>query len=35
MILSNIVRCVIDMPNNITKIKIKAIEFIGGTELYG
>ncbi len=35
MILSNIVRCVINMPNNITKIKIKAIDFNGGIKLYG
>lgn len=35
MIISNIVRYVIDIPNSITKIKIKAIEFIGGIKLYG
>ncbi len=34
MIISNIVRCII-IPNNITKLYIKAIEFIGGIELYG
>ncbi len=32
---SNIVRCVLDTPNNITKTKFKAIEFIGGIKLYG
>jgi len=35
MIVSNIVRCVVDIPNNITKLKLKAIEFIGGIKLYG
>mgnify|MGYP004674813471 CR=1 FL=1 len=35
MIVSNIVRYVIDIPNNITKTKLKAIEFIGGIKLYG
>lgn len=35
MVVSNIVRCVIDIPNNITKTKIKTIEFIGGIKLYG
>lgn len=35
MIVSNIVRCVIDIPNNITKTNFKAIEFIGGIKLYG
>lgn len=35
MIVSNIVRYVIGIPNNITKAKIKAIEFIGGIKLYG
>lgn len=35
MVVSNIVRYVIDIPNNITKTKIKAIEFIGGIKLYG
>ncbi len=35
MKVSNIVRYVIDIPNNITKTKIKAIEFIGGIKLYG
>ncbi len=35
MIVSNIVRCVIDIPNNITKTKFKAIEFNGGIKLYG
>ena len=35
MIVCNIVRYVIGIPNNITKTKIKAIEFIGGIKLYG
>ncbi len=35
MIVSNIVRYVLDIRNNITKTKIKAIEFIGGIKLYG
>lgn len=35
MIVSNIVRCVIDLPNNITKTMFIAIEFIGGIKLYG
>ena len=35
MKLSNIIRYVIDIPNSITKTKIKAIEFIGGIKLYG
>ncbi len=35
MIVSNIVGCVIDIPNNITKTNFKAIEFIGGIKLYG
>lgn len=35
MELSNIVRCVKFISNNITKTKIKAIEFIGGTKFYG
>jgi len=35
MIVSNIVRCFVDIPNNITKTKFKAIEFIGGIKLYG
>lgn len=35
MIISNIIRCVIDIPNSITKTKIKTIEFIGGIKLYG
>ncbi len=35
MIVSNIVRYVLDIQNNITKIKIKTIEFIGGIKLYG
>lgn len=35
MIISNVVRCVIDIPNNITKIRVKTIEFIGGIKLYG
>ncbi len=34
MIISNIVRFIIT-PNNITNLKIKTIEFIGGIELYG
>ena len=34
MIISNIVRCII-APNNVTNLKIKAIEFIGGITLYG
>ena len=34
MIISNIVRCIIT-PNNITNLKIKTIEFIGGIGLYG
>ena len=32
---SNIVRCVLDTPNNITKTKINTIELIGGIKLYG
>lgn len=35
MIVSNIVRYVIDILNNITKTEFKAIEFIGGIKLYG
>lgn len=35
MIVSNIVRYVTGIPNNITKTKFKAIEFIGGIKLYG
>lgn len=35
MIVSNIVMYVLDILNNITKTKIKAIEFIGGIKLYG
>lgn len=35
MIVSNIVRYVTGIPNNITKTKIKTIEFIGGIKLYG
>ena len=35
MVVSNIFRCVIDIPNNITKTKFKTIEFIGGIKLYG
>lgn len=36
MIGSNIIfEYVIGIPNNITKTKIKAIEFIGGTKFYG
>ena len=35
MIISNIIRYVIGIPNSITKTKIKAIEFIGGIKLYG
>ncbi len=35
MVVSNIVRYVLDIPNNITKTKFKAIEFIGGIKLYG
>lgn len=35
MIVSNIVRYIIDIPNNITKTKFKAIEFNGGIKLYG
>lgn len=35
MIVSNFVRYVIDILNNITKIKFKTIEFIGGIKLYG
>lgn len=35
MVVSNIVRYVKFIPNNITKIKVKAIEFIGGIKLYG
>lgn len=35
MKLSNIIRYVTGIPNNITKTKIKAIEFIGGIKLYG
>ncbi len=35
MIISNIVRCVIDIPNSITKTMLITIEFIGGIKLYG
>lgn len=35
MIVSNIVRYVTDIPNNITKTKNIAIEFNGGIKLYG
>lgn len=35
MIVSNIVRYVLGILNNITKTKFKAIEFIGGIKLYG
>lgn len=35
MVISNVVRYVIDIPNNITKRNILTIEFIGGTKLYG
>ncbi len=35
MELSNTARCVKFIPNNITKTKINAIEFIGGIKLYG
>ena len=35
MIVSNIIRYVIFIPNNITKIKVNTIEFIGGIKLYG
>ena len=35
MKLSNIFEYVIYIPNNITKIKVNAIEFIGGIKLYG
>ena len=35
MIVSNIVRYILSIPNNITKTKFKAIEFIGGIKLYG
>ena len=34
-IVSSIIRYEISIPNNITKTKIKAIEFIGGIKLYG
>lgn len=35
MIVSNIVRYDINIPNNITKTMLIAIEFIGGIKLYG
>ena len=35
MIVSNIIRYVINILNDITKTKIKAIEFIGGIKIYG
>lgn len=35
MTLSNIVRYVTGITNNITKTKFKTIEFIGGIKLYG
>lgn len=35
MVVSNIVRYVLGIPNNITKTKLKTIEFIGGIKLYG
>ncbi len=35
MIVSNIVRYVLNISNNITKTKFKTIEFIGGIKLYG
>lgn len=35
MIVSNIIWYIIDIPNNITKIKINTIELIGGIKLYG
>ena len=35
MITSNIIRCVMDIPNNITKTKSITIDFNGGIELYG
>lgn len=36
MIISNIVGyIIIDIPNNITKIKVNAIDFNGGIKLYG
>lgn len=35
MRVSNIIRCVVGTPNNITKTKFKAIEFNGGIKLYG
>ena len=35
MRLSNIIGYAKIIPNNITNLKIKAIEFIGGIKLYG
>lgn len=35
MIVSNIVRYVLGILNNITKTMLIAIEFIGGIKLYG
>lgn len=35
MIISDIVRYVIDIPNNITKTKSITIDFNGGIKLYG
>lgn len=35
MKVSNIFEYVICIPNNITKIKVKAIDLNGGTKLYG
>ncbi len=35
MITSNIIRCVMDIPNNIAKTKSITIDFNGGIKLYG
>ena len=35
MITSNIIGCVMDIPNNITKTKSITIDFNGGIKLYG
>lgn len=35
MITSNIIRCVMDIPNNITKTKSITIDFNGDIKLYG
>ncbi len=34
MIVSNVIKYAVHMPNNITKTKINAIDFNGGIKLY-